>query len=40
MEANKEISAAIKTDIDVAFFQNRATKNITTIPGEKYPVKF
>ena len=30
-----DINAANRTDIDVAFFQNNATKNITTIHGEK-----
>ena len=30
-----DINAATSTDIDVAFFQNNATKKITTIPGEK-----
>ena len=40
IDAINDIRAAISTDIDVAFFQNNATKKITTIPGEKYPVKF
>ena len=30
-----DISAAISTDREVAFFQNSATRKITTIPGEK-----
>jgi hypothetical protein len=32
--------AAIRTDIDVAFFQNNATRKITKIPGVNIPVKF
>ena len=35
IDPNKEIKAAINTDNEVAFFQNKATKKITTIPGEK-----
>ena len=40
IEPNNEIKAATNTDKEVAFFQKRATRKITTIPGEKYPVKF
>ena len=36
----KEDIAATNVDKVVALFQNNATKNITTIPGVKYPVKF
>jgi hypothetical protein len=32
--------AATSTDRVVAFFQNKATKNITNIPGVNKPVKF
>ncbi len=32
--------AATKTERVVAFFQNKATKNITKIPGVNNPVKF
>ncbi len=32
--------AATKTDSVVAFFQKRATKKITNIPGVNNPVKF
>ena len=39
-ERNSEAIAATKTERLVAFFQNRATKNITNIPGVKKPVKF
>ena len=35
IDPNKEINAAINTDNEVAFFQNKATKKITAIPGEK-----
>ena len=35
IEANSDIAAATMTDKEVAFFQKRATMNITTIPGEK-----
>ena len=35
IEANSDIAAATITDKEVAFFQKRATRNITTIPGEK-----
>ena len=36
----KDIIAATKTLKVVAFFQNKATKNITKIHGVKNPVKF
>jgi hypothetical protein len=36
----KDIIAATKTLKVVAFFQNKATKKITKIPGVKNPVKF
>ena len=36
----REVNAALSTDNVVAFGQNRATKNITKIPGVKNPVKF
>ena len=35
IDANNDINAAISTDREVAFFQNSATRKITTIPGEK-----
>ena len=35
IDPNNDISAAISTDREVAFFQNSATRKITTIPGEK-----
>ena len=36
----KDMIAATKTLKVVAFFQNKATKKITKIPGVKNPVKF
>ena len=38
-KTNEDI-AATNVDRVVALFQNKATKNMTNIPGEKYPVKF
>ena len=36
----KDMIAATKTLKVVAFFQNKATRKITKIPGVKNPVKF
>ena len=33
MERTKDEIAATRTDMVVAFFQNKATRNITKIPG-------
>ena len=38
-KTNEDI-AATNVDRVVALFQNKATKNITNIPGVKRPVKF
>ena len=40
MDKIKEANAATKTERLVAFFQNRATRKITKMPGVKNPVKF
>jgi phosphoribosylanthranilate isomerase len=36
----RDVIAATRTLKVVAFFQNKATKKITKIPGVKNPVKF
>ena len=37
-ESAKDIKAATKTDCVVAFLENKANKNITTMPGVKNKV--
>ena len=38
IERTKDEIAATKTDMVVAFFQNKATRNITKMPGVNKPV--
>ena len=40
IDITTESIAATRTERVVAFFQNKATRNITSIPGVNKPVKF